>query len=78
MEEYCYEDYEALSAILGKSLIDDAKQRVRYELFAPNHREEFVQALLAFTPEIVTASEVVLSPAILDPSEEPELDGADS
>jgi 5-methylcytosine-specific restriction protein B len=56
LEEYCYEDYGALSRILGPGIVDEQRQRIREELFAPGKRAELVQALLEPTPEIVTAS----------------------
>jgi len=59
LEEYCYEDYGALSRILGPGLVDEARQRIRDELFAPSKRPELVQALLEPAPEIVTASAAV-------------------
>jgi 5-methylcytosine-specific restriction protein B len=62
LEEYCYEDYGALTRILGPGLVDDVRQRVREELFAQNKWPELVQALLGPAPEIVTASAAVTAP----------------
>ncbi len=59
LEEYCYEDYEALGKILGKGLVDVAGQRVRHELFEPERRDELIQALLAVDPEISTTAGAV-------------------
>ena len=53
LEEYCYEDYDALEKILG-ALVDRPKQRFRIELFDPARQDELLQALLAPSPEIVT------------------------
>lgn len=58
LEEYCYEDYSALSRILGNGLVDEQRQCIREELFKPERREELVQALLSSSPDIVTALEV--------------------
>ncbi|MFA5343956.1 MAG: AAA family ATPase [Kiritimatiellia bacterium] len=69
VEEYCYEDYEALTQILGAGLVDEARQRIREELFVPTRREELVQALLAPSPEIVTSLD---APAVVETAEEPE------
>ena len=66
LEEYCYEDYSALAQILGPGLVDEARQRIREELFAQNKWPELVQALLEPAPEIVTASTAIAAP------EEPE------
>jgi 5-methylcytosine-specific restriction protein B len=54
LEEYCYEDYDALEKILGRSLVDRQNQRIRHELFEPSRKEELIQALLS--PEITTSS----------------------
>ncbi len=54
LEEYCYEDYEALAKILGSQLVDEVRQRVRRELFDPERREELIQALIAPAPDLVT------------------------
>ena len=73
LEEYCYEDYSALTDILGEAMVDDKRQRVREELFLPARRQDFIQALLAPTPELSTTLEAVaqLAPAP-EPEEEPE------
>jgi 5-methylcytosine-specific restriction enzyme B len=55
LEEYCYEDYDALEKILGKGLVDREKQRVRHELFELARRDDLIQALGEPSPEI-TAS----------------------
>lgn len=62
LEEYCYENYEALARILGPGLVDEAKQRIREELFTPGKRPELVQALLEPAPEIMTASSATATP----------------
>ena len=56
LEEYCYEDYEALERILGRQLVDRAGQRVRHELFDPARRDELVSALLAPAPDLATST----------------------
>ena len=47
LEEYSYEDYATLAAILGEQLVDVASQRICHELFSEGHDSELVQALLA-------------------------------
>ena len=71
LEEYCYEDYGALSEILGGTMVDRDRQRVRDELFLPGRRQDLIQALLEPTPELSTTMEATtqLSPAP-DPEEE--------
>lgn len=61
LEEYCYEDYATLAKILGKSLVDENRQRIRHELFAPARRDELIQALLAPAPDIATSLQAVAS-----------------
>jgi 5-methylcytosine-specific restriction protein B len=72
LEEYCYEDYGALARILGPGLVDEARQRIREELFAQNKWPELVQALLEPAPEIVTTSTAIVSPEEPEETAEPE------
>jgi 5-methylcytosine-specific restriction protein B len=75
LEEYCYEDYGALVRILGSSLVDEGRQRIREELFAPAKRPELEQALLEPAPEIVTAFNAASAP---EESEEPEAEESEA
>ena len=68
VEEYCYEDYDALEQILGPSLVDRESQRFRSELFEAGQQDSLVQAILNPNPEL--AEEVV--------EEEPTDDDADA
>lgn len=70
LEEYCYEDYEALAQILGRQLVDRENQRVRHELFDVARQDELVNALLAPAPEIATSSSATAAEAE-EPKEEP-------
>jgi 5-methylcytosine-specific restriction protein B len=72
LEEYCYEDYGALARILGPGLVDEARQRIREELFVQNKWPELVQALLEPAPEIVTASTAIVPPEEPDETTEAE------
>ena len=72
IEEYCYDDYGALTQILGLGLVDEAQQRIRDELFVPARREELVQALLAPSPEIVTSPNAANVAELVEEPEEPE------
>jgi 5-methylcytosine-specific restriction protein B len=45
LEEYCYEDFEALRNILNASLIDVTNGRVREEMFEQNREAELLQSL---------------------------------
>jgi 5-methylcytosine-specific restriction protein B len=70
LEEYCYEDYDALEKILGSTLVDRTNQRIRYELFDPSRHEELIAALLAPAPHIATSLSATTVEAAA-PSEEP-------
>lgn len=73
LEEYCYEDYGALTEILGEAMVDGERQRVREELFLPARRQDLIQALLAPTPELSTTIEAVTQlPPTPETEEEPE------
>jgi 5-methylcytosine-specific restriction protein B len=75
LEEYCYEDYGALTEILGEAMVDSERQRVREELFLPARRQDLIQALLSPTPELSTTIEAVVqltsTPEQEDEPEEP-------
>lgn len=58
LEEYCYEDYETLAEIIGKDFIDQGRRRFKRELFQPSNRDNFIQALLAPTPDLTTSVEL--------------------
>ena len=75
LEEYCYENYDALSEILGEAMIDRERQRVRDELFAPARRQDLIQALMAPSPDLTTSLEAVAQDQVSpsqDSEEEPE------
>ena len=61
LEEYSYEDYTTLAAILGEQLVDVGSQRICHELFDDGHEEELIQALLAPSPEMTASSEAMQS-----------------
>ena len=75
LQEYCYEDYAALAGILGKALVDESRQRIRYELLDPSRREELVEAVLEPSPELETLQEMVAQPQEED--EDPDEEGMD-
>lgn len=45
LEEYCYEDFATLGAILGAGLVDVEGGRIREELFAGNREDDLIQAV---------------------------------
>ena len=56
LEEYCYEDWEALERILGSGLVDITKRRFKAELFEPEQQPELVRAILSVTPDVSASS----------------------
>ena len=61
LQEYCYEDYSTLAKILGSGLVDANRQHIRHELFAPDRRDDLIQALLAPAPELSASFQAVAS-----------------
>jgi GTPase subunit of restriction endonuclease len=59
VQEYCYEDFVALEAILGKGFVDAAGQRLEHGVFDRGKEEDLARELLATCPEITTLPEVV-------------------
>ncbi|MHB0772311.1 AAA family ATPase [Bradyrhizobium sp. 1.29L] len=45
LEEYCYDDFGALSDILGPGLVDVQAARIRDEIFDPKNEDSLLQAL---------------------------------
>lgn len=54
LEEYCYEDYEALERILGPSMVQRDRRRIDDALFRPGREDDLIKALLAPTPDLET------------------------
>lgn len=52
LEEYCYDDWEALGRILEGGLVDVLQARFRSELFMPERRDDLVRAILAVSPGV--------------------------
>ena len=59
LEEYCYEDFDALHAILGDGLVDRANRDIRHDLFAEPTGPELVEALLQPCPDLLTSLKAV-------------------
>ena len=79
LEEYCYEDWEALERILGSGLVDIANHRFKTELFEPEQQPELVRAILAVTPDVSASGPAVEAEAAAEAeaadSEDDEGDG---
>lgn len=76
LQEYCYEDYNALGEILGTALVDVETQQIRHELFDPKQQDKLVQALLAIDSDIITSYPLTAEP--LDDTEDDSDDGEGS
>jgi 5-methylcytosine-specific restriction protein B len=59
VQEYCYEDYDALAEILGEGLFDRDEQRIRTELFLSGSKEDLRSALLEPNPDLATTRPAV-------------------
>jgi 5-methylcytosine-specific restriction protein B len=59
LEEYCYDNFQALELILGDQLVDTTRQRICHELFDEGAEDELRGALLAPCPEIMSTSDAV-------------------
>lgn len=59
LEEYCYEDFDALERILGSTLVIKGVKRIAHELFEPSRHEDLTQALLSSFDEI-TATQAAI------------------
>jgi 5-methylcytosine-specific restriction protein B len=70
LEEYCYEDFDALHAILGGGLIDLANRAVLRDLSEEPTGPGLVQALLEPCPDILTSIRAIRSAGAGDVSDE--------
>jgi 5-methylcytosine-specific restriction protein B len=61
LEEYCYEDYEALERVLGQGLVHRDRRRINEALFRAGREADLVQALLQPCPDITATPEAIAS-----------------
>ena len=59
LEEYCYEDYDALESILGRRLVDRGAQRIVADMFLQERGAELAEALLEVSPDILASTRAV-------------------
>jgi 5-methylcytosine-specific restriction protein B len=59
LEEYCYEDFEALERLLGPKVVSKAARRVDAGLFEPSRHTELIQALLSAFEGITATKQAV-------------------
>jgi len=69
IEEYCYEDYDTMNKILGKSFVYEINQRIHADLFDPAKKDDLIQALKSIDPNLDSST-----PALLSDAESPEDD----
>lgn len=72
LEEYCYEDFYQLQDILGASLVDRKRQRIRKELFRAERAADLIAALL--WEDVVNRESAVVA-AVDDLEDETDGDG---
>lgn len=77
LEEYCYEDYDALEKILGRGLVDGRNQTIQHHLFDPARQDELIQALLAPSPEITTSLQAAVSDQPIEEEDDGDLNDED-
>lgn len=61
LEEYCYEDFDALERILGNKLVNKTTRRIAHHLFEPERHDELAQAILSAFDEITATTGAVLA-----------------
>ena len=66
LEEYCYEDFDALERILGGALVQRAHRRFDDRSFLPDRYADLIQALLNAFPGITATREAVEADASAD------------
>jgi 5-methylcytosine-specific restriction protein B len=74
LEEYCYEDFEALERIVGSSLIHRQSQRVNTELFDAARHGDLIQGLLSAFEDITATREA----AATDDEQDDDLESEDA
>ncbi|NNE47204.1 MAG: AAA domain-containing protein [Rhodothermales bacterium] len=74
LQEYCYEDFNALEKILGDAIVSSKRQTIQQTLFRPELRGELIEALLSAFPDVTATPEAVDADAEGETSEDEELD----
>lgn len=59
LEEYCYEDFEALERILGPTIVQRGKKSIDTSLFDPIKHGDLIQAILSAFENITATREAV-------------------
>ena len=74
LQEYCYEDFDALEKILGGAIVSSKKQTIQESLFRPELRTELIEALLSEFQDITATPEAVDADSEGEAAEDEELD----
>ena len=69
LEEYCYENFEALAEILTGGLVDASQQRVRDELFAPERETELLEVLETMFTQLGVVTSAAAAEAVVGEAE---------
>ncbi len=69
VQEYCYEDFEALERIFSRTLVDARQQRIREELFETAGHDELI-SLLVSMDETLAGAAVTVEAAAEPPAED--------
>ena len=73
LQEYCYDDFDALTQILGKTLVSASEQRVNDDIFELSRRGALFEALLLEFKEITTTDAAAAADG--NPNVDEDLDG---
>ncbi|MEO7327322.1 MAG: winged helix-turn-helix domain-containing protein [Minicystis sp.] len=77
LEEYCYEDFDALEKILGSTLVIRAKRRIDESLFDSARHVDLVQALLS-SFDMITATKQAVAADVEEPQDVSDEDDSDA
>jgi 5-methylcytosine-specific restriction protein B len=78
IQEYCYEDYQALEKILGSVFIDAKNQRIKMELFEESRMDELLQGLRSIDPSFDSSKKAIQRESEQPEEEQTEDEGEDS
>ena len=73
LQEYCYNDFDALAQILGTALVVVREKRIDHTLFEPSRRGALFEALLLAFREISTTDAAAAADLSEDLDEEDEV-----
>ncbi|HUT02930.1 MAG TPA: AAA family ATPase [bacterium] len=59
LQEYCYEDYAKLEAILGPDFVDAENQQLSDDIFEPRNQDGLIQALFTITQDLAASAKAI-------------------